>query len=325
MQKKLNVVFMGTPDFAVESLKTLVENGIRVVAVVTAPDKPAGRGNKLKASAVKRYAQQVSLPVLQPTNLKSEAFHQELQAYQPGLNAVVAFRMLPEAVWSMPPRGTVNLHASLLPDYRGAAPINHAIINGEKETGVTTFFIEKTIDTGAIIDRKKLAIGQNETAGELHDRLMKTGATLLLDTVHKIEAGKINPQNQQDLIDPGRPLKSAPKIHKADRHINWYGNAGDVKNFIHGLSPFPAAITRLVHKQTGEHYTLKLFRVANTGRTSIYPPGKIHSDGKSYIYITCGDHQLLSVEELQLEGRKALNTKEFLLGTRITNFEIADI
>jgi methionyl-tRNA formyltransferase len=235
LMKKMenNIVFMGTPEFAVQILKALVESGKNIVTIITAPDKPAGRGQQINQSAVKRFAIEQNIPVLQPTNLKDIEFTEQLRKLNAELFVVVAFRMLPESIWSMPPRGTINLHASLLPNYRGAAPINWAVINGEKETGVTTFFIEKEIDTGKVIERKKLAIGENETAGELHDRLMDLGASVTVSTVDTILNGNAEGTDQHELITA--QLKNAPKVFKDDCKINWKNKVEEIHKFIRGL------------------------------------------------------------------------------------------
>lgn len=318
--KDFRIVFMGTPDFAVTSLKALVEHGFNVIAVVTAPDKPSGRGRKLKASPVKVYAEKMNIPVLQPRNMKEKDFSEQLKQLQPDLNVVVAFRMLPEMVWRIPTHHTINLHASLLPDYRGAAPINHAIINGEKETGVTTFFIDKAIDTGAIIDQERVPIEQNETAGELHDKLMHQGAQLLIKTAEKIASGNYVTKTQQELSSPEK-IHPAPKIFKADCRIQWNKTMHELKHFIHGLSPFPTAWTKLRKKDTGKAYTLKIYRVENHQLSRPQKPAQIISDDEQVIAITCKDGAL-TIKELQLEGKKRMPVETFLRGTSVKQFEI---
>ncbi|MEQ6165848.1 methionyl-tRNA formyltransferase [Ekhidna sp. MALMAid0563] len=303
MSKELRIIFLGTPDFAAASLKKLVENHVNVVAVITAPDKPKGRGKKLGISAVKEYALEADLPVLQPTNLKSPEFLEELKSYQADLQIVVAFRMLPVAVWDMPPLGTFNLHASLLPEYRGAAPINWAIINGEKETGITTFFLKHEIDTGEIIFQEKEPIHEEDNVGSLYERLMNKGADLVLKTVKAVEAGdypKI-PQN----ID--QEIKHAPKIFKEDCKIDWQQTSEDIRNFIRGLSPYPAAWTKLHGK------TLKVFQVERANEGTNKPIGEFYSDGKNYIRVNTKDGTL-DVLDLKLEGKKRMKVQDFLRG-----------
>jgi len=243
--KEIRIVFMGTPDFAVESLKALVENGYQVVGVITAPDKPAGRGRQLCEPAVKKYAIENKLNVLQPEKLKNPEFIAELESLKADLQIVVAFRMLPEIVWNMPPMGTFNLHASLLPQYRGAAPLNWAIINGETETGVSTFLLSHEIDTGQIIFQEKVDIGENDSVGDLHDRMMAIGSALVLKTVDAIAEGKIEPIDQTKLIDNPERIKHAPKIFKNDCRIDWTRDTESVRNMIRGLSPYPTAWTDL--------------------------------------------------------------------------------
>ena len=302
----MRLVFMGTPDFAVASLNALVEAGFNVVGVVTAADKPAGRGQKLQESAVKQYAVAKGLKVLQPLKLKDPEFIQELQALQADLQVVVAFRMLPEIVWNMPAKGTINLHASLLPQYRGAAPINHAIINGEKESGVTTFFLKHEIDTGDTIFSERVAIGEDETAGELHDQLMNVGAGLLVKTVKAIEEGNYTeqPQIQSD------SLKHAPKIFKEFCMINWDQPAKTVYNLIRGLSPYPTAFTKLGEK------TLKVFKAELENETPDIAPGKFLSDGKTYLKFAAKDGYI-KLTDLQYEGKKRMTVEEFLRGMRL--------
>lgn len=298
---------MGTPDFAVESLKYLVENGKNVVAVITAPDKPAGRGQKIHETAVKKYAVSQNIPVLQPPKLKDPEFLKELASYKADLQVVVAFRMLPELVWAMPSKGTFNLHGSLLPQYRGAAPINWAIINGEIETGVTTFFIEKEIDTGKIIFSEKTPIGPNENAGDIHDRLMEIGGKLVLKTVNAIEKGAY-PQVEQD---HSAALKSAPKIFKEDCEIDWSKSAEEIHNFIRGMSPYPTAWTTLGDK------TLKVFgsEIVESFDKENQKNDGISSDGKSFLQFKCGTGAI-NILVLQLEGKRRMNVKDFLAGYR---------
>ncbi|MFK7953238.1 MAG: methionyl-tRNA formyltransferase [Ekhidna sp.] len=306
MSKDLRIIFLGTPDFASTTLRNLVENNINVVAVITAPDKPKGRGKKLGISAVKEYALEADLPILQPTNLKSPQFLEELKSYKADLQIVVAFRMLPVAVWDMPRLGTFNLHASLLPQYRGAAPINWAIINGEKETGVTTFFLKHEIDTGAIIYQEKEPIEDSDDIGSLYSKLMNRGADLVLKTVKAIEKGDYPQIDQEASSD----LKSAPKIFKNDCKIDWNQSSEVVRNFIRGLSPYPAAWTELNGK------TLKIFKTEVTNEKSNQDLKLFQSDGKTFLNAKTNDG-MLSITELQLEGKKRMTVEEFLRGNKI--------
>jgi methionyl-tRNA formyltransferase len=303
---ELRIVFMGTPEFAVPSLQALIQNGYHVVAVITAPDRPQGRGLKLTPSPVKQCATEHNIPVLQPTNLKSPEFIEQLKRFNANLQVVVAFRMLPEMVWAMPPLGTFNLHASLLPNYRGAAPINWAVIRGEKETGVTTFFLQHDIDTGAIIFQEKEPIFENDDVGTLYDRLMKKGAQLVLKTVQAIEANKYQAVPQQ----PPQDLKHAPKIFKETCEINWNQPANVVRNFVRGLSPYPAAWTMLGDK------TFKIFKTEITSGPKEGTPGLFKTDNKSYLHIKTADGWL-AIEELQAEGKRKLMIAEFFRGNSI--------
>ncbi len=296
---------MGTPEFAVASLDVLVKNGYNIVGVITSPDKPAGRGMEMQESAVKKYAVKNGLKVLQPVKLKEENFITELRSLNADLQIVVAFRMLPEIVWSMPKMGTFNLHASLLPRYRGAAPINWAIINGEKETGVTTFFLQHEIDTGKIILQHKVAISENETAGELHDVLMNVGAELVLKTVQQIESGNVTVNEQAANND----LKAAPKIFKEDCKINFSQPAQSVLNFIHGLSPYPAAFTLLQGK------IFKIYRGETVIQKHTIPAGEYQTDGKTFLHFAAPDG-FVSVKEVQIEGKRKMTVEEFLKGFR---------
>lgn len=298
---------MGTPEFAVPSLDKLVENGWNVVAVITAPDKPKGRGQKLIPSPVKEAALKHDIPVLQPTNLKSPEFLEELKSYQADLQIVVAFRMLPEVVWSMPPMGTFNLHASLLPNYRGAAPINWAIINGEKETGVTTFFLKHEIDTGSIIHQEKTPILPEESLGEVYEKLMNIGSELVVKTVEDIAKGEVKPLPQ----DENKALHHAPKIFKETCKIDWENSAESIHNLVRGLSPYPAAWTELEGKVC-KIYQSKVFK---TDLSSI--PGKIYTDEKTYLRIGTSAGQL-EILELQLEGKKRMKTEDFLRGYKFS-------
>lgn len=310
----MRIVFLGTPDFAVASLKALVENNFNVVGVVTMPDKKSGRGMKVQESAVKRYAIEKGLTVLQPENLKDESFQFELKELNPDLQIIVAFRMLPASVWQLPKYGTFNLHGSLLPNYRGAAPINWAVMNGEKETGVTTFFLEHEIDTGEIIDFTKVEIGSKETAGELHDKLMSIGADLVVKTTRKIINGSVSTQKQDDILQGKKP-KLAYKIFKDTCRINWREDVDDVYNHIRGLSPYPAAFSNLMFPD-GKELGLKLFKAEKSDQK--LSPGTIKTDGKKVLYIGCGNGSI-KVLELQLAGKKRMLVQNFLQGINLNN------
>jgi len=302
----MKIVFMGTPDFAVASLDALIQANFNVVAVITAPDKPAGRGQKINESAVKKYAVEKNIPVLQPEKLKNPEFLQELKAYQADLQVVVAFRMLPEIVWNMPPKGTINLHGSLLPQYRGAAPINHAIINGEKESGVTTFFLTHEIDTGAIIQSDSTPITDDETAGELHDKLMHIGANLLVKTVKAIEDGNYTEQPQPQ----SEVLKHAPKIFKDDCKIDWNNPNQLIYNLIRGLSPYPTAFTLLNDKM------LKIFKAEMEDKEPGIVAGGFLTDGKTYLKFATKDG-FIKLLDIQYEGKKRMLIEDFLRGMRL--------
>lgn len=304
----MKIIFMGTPDFAVASLSALLEAEFDIVGVVTAPDKPAGRGQKMNESAVKRFAINQGLKVLQPVKLKDPDFLNELRSLNADLQVVVAFRMLPEVVWNMPPKGTINLHASLLPQYRGAAPINWAIINGEKQSGVSTFFLKQEIDTGDLLFSEELDIGDEDTAGNLHDKLMVIGAGLLVRTVKAIEAGNYKEMPQDNFQED--QLKKAPKIFREDCQINWNRPVKEVFNFIRGLSPHPAAFCTLQGK------TLKIFSAGFEEILLDDKPGSVLTDHKTYIKFACRDG-LISVKDLQLEGKKRMKVDEFLRGIRL--------
>ncbi len=308
MTEDLRIIFLGTPDFAVASLKQLVENNFNVVAVVTAPDKPAGRGMKLHQSAIKTYAVEKGIPVLQPEKLKNPEFINSLKNLKPDLQVVVAFRMLPEVVWSLPTLGTINVHASLLPQYRGAAPINWAIINGEQETGVTTFKLVHEIDKGNILLQEKVAIGDNETAGELYERLKETGSQLLVKTIKGLQQNNIAEINQQ-VIGVEEKLKHAPKIFSETCKINWDKPVEDVYNLIRGLSPQPGAYC-MVHGKV-----LKIFSSEKEKGVTNAPPGYVKTDGELFIKFACADGWI-SVTNLQLEGKKRMTAQEFLRGNR---------
>ena len=311
--KEIRIVFMGTPDFAVESLKALVESDYQVVGVITAPDKPAGRGRQLSESAVKQYALENNLIVLQPEKLKNPEFIAELASLKADLQIVVAFRMLPEMVWNMPPMGTFNLHASLLPQYRGAAPLNWAIINGETETGVTTFLLSHEIDTGQIIFQKKVNIAENDTVGNLHDRMMTIGSELVLKTVDALAEGKVDPIDQTQLIDHTERIKQAPKIFKEDCRIDWTKDTESVRNLIRGLSPYPTAWTELVHPEKNEILTAKIYAANSDNSNLPAAPGTIQTDGKKYLKIACPDGWL-SITDIQLSGKKQMKIDELLRG-----------
>jgi len=311
--KEIRIVFMGTPDFAVESLKALIENGYQVVAVITSPDKPAGRGRQLSESAVKKYAIQQNLRLLQPEKLKNPEFIAELESLKADLQIVVAFRMLPEMVWNMPPLGTFNLHASLLPQYRGAAPLNWAIINGETVTGATTFLLSHEIDTGRIIFQEKITIEENDTVGDLHDRMMVIGAELVMKTVDAIAEDNIKPVDQEELIDQSGSIKTAPKIFKDDCRIDWTRDTESVRNHIRGLSPYPTAWTELEHPENGEVLTAKIFAVSNDNTSMTAAPGTLWTDDKKFLKIACPDGWL-SVTDIQLSGKKRLKIEELLRG-----------
>jgi methionyl-tRNA formyltransferase len=310
-KRDLRIVFMGTPDFAVPALRILVEHDYQVVGVITSTDKYGGRGGKkLLQSAVKKYAVEQNIPVLQPKNLKAEAFLEELRALKANLQVVVAFRMLPEVVWQMPEYGTFNLHGSLLPKYRGAAPINWAIIRGEKETGVTSFFLQHKIDTGDILFQEKLPIGENETAGEVHDRMMNLGAAVVLRTVQAIEKEEDQPRPQEDT----RATK-APKLYHDKSAIDFQQSTLDVHNFIRGLSPYPAAWTTLDGKK------LKILQTEKDMNSPKKEAGTIETDGRSTLKIATQDGWI-EVLELQLAGRRRMQTKDFLNGYTIENGEV---
>ena len=306
------IIFFGTPEFAVASLAKLVEGGFSVVAVVTAPDKPSGRGLKEHASPVKEFAKTCGIPVLQPVNMKDPIFLAQLSSYKPDLQIVIAFRMMPRQVWSLPPLGTFNLHASLLPQYRGAAPINWAIINGESETGVTTFFLNDQVDTGKILLSEKIGIGPDETAGELHDRLMEAGSELVINTVNGILSGSITEIHQESLVDDPGSLKKAPKIFREDCRINWNQDAVTIHNFIRGLSPFPGAFTE-IKMPDGSSQTLKIFRTFPEYVENQDNPGEFITDRKSYFRIGTLNGQI-NILELQISGRKIMNAADFLRG-----------
>ncbi len=303
---------MGTPEFATASLQALVETNFNIVGVITAPDKPSGRGKRISESDVKKYAIKQGLKVLQPVNLKDPGFIEEFRTLNANLGIVVAFRMLPEVIWSMPEYGTFNLHASLLPQYRGAAPINHAVMNGEKETGVTTFYLKQKIDTGDIIFQEKLPIGEDETVGELHDRLMEIGSGLVVKTVEAIKLENIVLQKQSELSTAMTVINEAPKIYKDDCRIDWSKPVDIIYNKIRGLSPYPTAYTVLKHPD-GTIYYMKIYKSKYTFSDSKVTPGTIKTNNKSYltIYSISGSIDIL---DLQIAGKKRMVIKDFLNG-----------
>jgi methionyl-tRNA formyltransferase len=305
---------MGTPQIAVASLKALLDAGFNVVGVVTSPDKPAGRGKQLHQSDVKLFALEHNLNLLQPTNLKSPDFIDELNALKPDLQIVVAFRMLPKVVWSLPRFGTFNMHASLLPDYRGAAPINHAIINGETESGVTTFLLNEHIDEGDILYREKIALSPVETAGSLHDKLMNTGAKLVAKTAHDLLTGTVKPEKQ--VVDSSKKLHLAPKIFKENCEIDWRKSAVEIERFIRGLSPYPSAFSRLT-----DDLSIKIFEVEFTDFNECGKSAEIRTNQKTHLYVCCGDGQWLSLKSIQLSGRKRLGIEEVLKGFAFDKFQ----
>ena len=306
---------MGTPDFAVEPLRRLVEAGKNIVAVVTMPDKPAGRGHKIQFSPVKEYALSVNIPLLQPVNLKDPEFVEELRSYQADLQIVVAFRMLPEIVWNMPPLGTFNLHASLLPQYRGAAPINWAVINGETETGITTFFLQHEIDTGNIIMQEKITIAPDDNAGIVHDRLMMLGANLVLKTVEQIESGNISSMPQ-----PEGELKAAPKIFKDTCLINFNTTAEAVRNLVRGLAPYPAAWIELTDP-SGNTTNMKIYEVSKELCTPTHPAGTLICDGKKVLKVAVLDGYI-HLDQVQLAGKKRMPSADLMRGTDLTQYTI---
>jgi len=308
--KKLRILFMGTPDFAVGILDTILKNDFEIVGVITAPDKPAGRGQKLSQSAVKTYALEHDLPILQPVNLKAPEFLEELRSLNANLQIVVAFRMLPELVWKMPELGTFNLHASLLPDYRGAAPINWAIMNGETKTGVSTFFIDEKIDTGAVILRKEIAITPDETAGTLHDKLMHLGSEAVIETLHLIENNKVTTE-----IQPEQETKTAYKLNKDNCKINWELDGSAIYNHIRGLHPYPAAWT---YFNDGAHqWNVKIFDVIYTKEKHNHAPGSIITEKKKLKIAT--KDGFIEILSLQFPGKKRMATADLLNGISLSD------
>lgn len=317
-KNELRIVFLGTPDFAVESLRRIVDGGYNVVGVVTMPDKPAGRGKHLQQSAVKQFAVSRGLKVMQPERLKDDAFVEELRSLQADLFIVIAFRMLPEVVWSMPRLGTFNLHASLLPRYRGAAPINRAVMNGDAETVVTTFFLKHEIDTGDIIAQERIAIGPDEDAGSVHDRLMELGATLTIDTIEHILAGDLKPIPQDELLKGEEPTP-APKIFKDTCRIDWNSPARDIHNHVRGLAPYPAAWSTLIAGDTPQG-SLKVFATRVLDEKSTSAPGTLTvTDGRLIADTATERIELLSV---QAPGKKRMPTADFLRGCRLEQMRL---
>ncbi len=319
-QKKPKIVFFGTPEFAVASLDRLVCEGADIAAVVTMPDKPAGRGHKMLHSAVKTYALDHGLPLLQPVKLKDEEFVEALRRIGADLFIVIAFRMLPEVVWTMPPLGTFNLHASLLPRYRGAAPINRAVMNGDTETGVTTFFLKHEIDTGDVISQEKISIGPDENAGSVHDRLMALGAELTADTVARIMAGDLRPMPQDEMMEGCEPC-AAPKIFKETCRVDWNASAAELHNFVRGLAPYPAAWTELVAGDAPEDTppltTLKLIKARPAKDARALAPGEVDIIADSRLLIGTGsDLEALEILELQPSGKRTMTAEAFLRGFR---------
>ena len=312
----LRIVYMGTPDFAVESLKQLVEGGYNVVGVITMPDKPAGRGHKIQYSPVKQYALEKGLPLLQPEKLKDEDFINALREWKADLQIVVAFRMLPEVVWNMPRLGTFNLHASLLPQYRGAAPINWAVINGDTETGITTFFLKHEIDTGEVIQQVSVPIADTDNVEIVHDKLMLLGGRLVVETVDAILAGTVQPIPQEEMTD-AKELRPAPKIFKETCRIHWEQPTKKIYDFVRGLSPYPAAWCELITPES-EKIVVKIFETSKEMQEHSLTPGTIETDGKTYLKVAATDG-FLHILSLQLPGKKRLKTEELLRGFRLNN------
>jgi methionyl-tRNA formyltransferase len=313
------ILFMGTPEFAVATLGALLINGFNVVSVVTAPDKPSGRGRKLSVSPVREFAELSNLRVFQPENLKDPDFVKTITDLKPDIIVVVAFRMLPEVIWRIPSAGTFNLHASLLPQYRGAAPINHVIINGETRTGVTTFFIDDKIDTGNILLREEVHINSIENAGDLHDRLMKQGARLVIKTLEGLISGSLKPQPQELFMENGEIMRTAPKIFPEDCIINWKKDTISVHNLVRGLSPSPCAKTILQNSST--QLSVKIFESLPELISHSRQPGKILTDGREYMKIACSDGYL-NILSLRIEGKKRMSISEFLRGFRIGEYTV---
>lgn len=321
-KEDLKIVFLGTPDFAVESLKRIVEGGYNVVGVITMPDKRAGRGHQLLQSPVKQYAVEHNLNVMQPVNLKDSAFVEELRSLNADLFIVIAFRMLPEIVWQMPPMGTFNLHASLLPKYRGAAPINHAVMNGDKETGVTTFFLKHEIDTGDILRREAITIGEDENVGSVHDRLMMLGADLTIDTIEHILAGDLTPMPQDKLLEGKGEPTPAPKIFKDTCNIDWTKSAREVHNFVRGLSPYPAAWSSLV-AEDGAPVEIKIFSTKVIENVNYGEPGDVKCE-HNRMYVACGSGAV-EIIDLRPAGKKMMSADAYLRGARFGKAKMVKI
>ena len=321
-KSNLRIVYMGTPDFAVEPLKKLVENKYNIVGVITNPDKPAGRGQKIQESAVKKYALSQNLNILQPEKFRDESFLKKLKALKADLQIVVAFKMLPEVVWTMPNIGTFNLHASLLPQYRGAAPINWAIINGDNKTGVTTFFLKHEIDTGNIIFQEEVPISNDDNAGSIHDKLMYKGANLVIKTVDSIIENNYPQLKQEDLIKHETETKHAPKIFKNDCKINWKEDVDSIHNLIRGLSPYPASWSEIINKKN-EPIQVKIFKSEKEMNDHNHSIGKIISDEKTFLKVAV-KNGFINIIELQQAGKKRLNVKDFLRGFQgINNYNFS--
>ncbi len=317
--KNIRIVFMGTPEFAVATLGSLLMNGYNVVGVVTAPDKPAGRGRKISRSPVKEFAEMSYLPVLQPVKLKDPLFIEALTDIKPDLFIVVAFRMLPEVIWKLPPRGTINLHASLLPHYRGAAPINHALINGEKSTGVTTFFINDQIDTGNLLLREEVQIFPSENAGDLHNRLMKLGARLVIKTIEDMSNNAIVSIPQSQFLKPGETPKQAPKIYPENCLVRWEKSSIEINNLVRGLSPSPCARSFFASQTNGVSF--KIFESRAEDDPHSLKPGTLVSDNKNFLKIACGKG-FLEILSIQAEGKRRMGISEFLRGFKISGFNV---
>lgn len=313
-KQQLRIIYMGTPEFAVAPLQTLVEQGFNIVAVVTVPDKPQGRGRKIAPSPVKEYAVEHNIPVLQPEKLKNPEFLDELRSYNADLQIVVAFRMLPEVVWAMPKYGTFNLHAALLPQYRGAAPINWAIINGETKTGVTTFLLDKDIDTGRIIMQREIPILPEDNIGTLYDKMMNIGKDVVVETVETIISGNYKSIPQDTLIKKDTVLRPAPKIFKDDCRLDFSKKGVELHNLVRGLSPYPAAFTTI--KVNDKDLNLKVFETKPEPSANLQPAGTIVTDNKTFLKIACADGYLI-INDLQLEGKKRMKVAEFLRGVKL--------
>lgn len=315
-KEDLRIVYMGTPDFAVESLRCLVEGGYNVVGVITMPDKPAGRGHKIQYSPVKQYALEQNLPLLQPVKLKDEEFIENLRAWKADIQIVVAFRMLPQMVWDMPPMGTFNLHASLLPQYRGAAPINWAVMNGDTETGITTFFLQHEIDTGKVIQQERVPIAETDNVGIVHDKLMTLGGKLVLETVDAILENRVMPISQEEMSQETE-LRAAPKIFKETCRIDWNQNTDQIYNFVRGLSPYPAAWTELKNKEEAP-LMMKIYETEKIIKNHNEQPGTMKTDDKNYLHVAV-KNGYISILSLQLAGKKRLTINEFLRGFKLLN------